>query len=298
MKKVLLIFFICIFAPKGYGQDSIMVSDNAQFNAVVNCFSGYKTSPTGYFLSAQIEKANKSNGVFRNLIRLWYGENNDEYINLLYDIYPTEELARSGLKNEYGDKEQRLIVDWNSVFGTSVLIDLKGTSFREVSNRAKRLTQINRTYDYSKEKFDNRDTVVFDISFEGINLTESFKLEGVDIETQLNASYYSCEKHIIDIQGSNNKAWAEIAKAPKRKGQALHFIAVSANDRDIAGEKIRLTGSVSGLKATAIINSVDIYLPRSMKALTKHSGAITWLTVQEYWCAVAGPPLKVSLNLG
>lgn len=120
---------------------------------------------------------------------------------------------------------------------------------------------------------------IFDLSFEGISLYGSKRLEGVDAETGLNVSYYNRERRTITFRGTEGKAWGEIVKAPRRKGKALHFIAVQSNEGGLNDEKIRVTGSVNDLKAVAIVNSVDIYIPRSWKALTKIKSQIIWLTV-------------------
>ena len=276
-----------------FGQDWITVADDSQLNAVIKGFSGYNEPPTGRYLSVQIEKANAVNGIYRNVVRLWYGKGKDEYVNLLYNTFPTEDAARAALKSEYNNDGKVLLMDWDAVQGASQTFNLSDVNFKqEQYSRGASLRQSRASRKAASVRKQNRQEQIFELSFEGVNLYGSNRLEGLDAKTGLNASFYNREKRIINIQGTEGKAWAEIVKAPRRKGNALHFIAVKPNDKDVAGEKLRVTGSISGLNAVEVVNSVDIYVPRSWKALTKIEPGFTWLTVQEYWCATAGIPVE------
>ena len=287
-----LLFVIALFTSLvAVGQEKIMVSDNPQFNAIVKGFFGYPSSPTGTYLSVQIEKANLVNGVYRNVVRLWYGKGNADYINLVYNTFPTEKDAINGQKEEMRNGERYVYIDWNAMEGTSKVIDLTGATFKEdAKNGQAKSRSIKRASGSYSDKV--KEEKSFALTFEGLSLDSKRGLGGTDSESGFNADYYSQEKRIVTLLGTDGKSWVALEKAPKKKGNALHFKAIAANDRDVGGDKIRITGSVSGLNAVEIINSVDIFVPCSMKALTKIESAITWLTVQEYWCASAGIPVE------
>lgn len=291
MHKILACLLCCFLSLVSQGQERFIMTDHSKLGAVVKGFSGYQDSPTGKFIYAQIEKANYANGVYRNVIRLWYGEGNNDYINLLYSTYPTEQQALSALHNDNRNGEKHVIVDWDAVSTSSQTISLTGASFysETFSLQSRKSTRV------SKVTSVNRNTTTLEtdlnLSFEGLTLTENGFLEGVDAETGLNTSYYSRDSRIISLQGTEGKAWVELCDSPRREGKSVHFKAVTPNDRDIYGEKIRITGSISQLKAVEVVNSVDIYIPCSWKALINSDKAINWLTVQEYWCATAGVPI-------
>lgn len=116
-----------------YGQSKITVSENEVFNTIVKGFSGYPESPTGYFISLQVEKANQQGGVFRNVVRLWFGEGINEYINLLYQVFPSEGLAKAALTEEINNDGNVLLMNWDAVKGTSMVVSLKNTHFSEQS---------------------------------------------------------------------------------------------------------------------------------------------------------------------
>ena len=291
MKKIVSFIFLLVVYVALWGQEQLMVSDNPQFNLIIKGFSGFPDSPTGGYLSAQIEKANLVNGVYRNVVRLWYGKGNSDYINLVYNTFPSEAEAKAALKDEIRGAGKVVYLDWDALDGTSKTINLTQTNFKKEtvdaethSGSSKRLAQ--------KGRLLSKEEKVFELSFEGVKLNGQKGWKGTDSRTGLNTDYFSRDKRIITLQGTTRKSWAELVPAPKRKGNVLHFIAAAANDRDIAGDKVRVTGSVNGLNATEIVNSVDIFVPCSMKALTNIESAITWLTIQEYWCAAAGIPVE------
>ena len=290
MKKILSIVVLFVFSAALWGQERLMVSDNPQFNEIVKKFSGYPSSPTGKYLSVQIEKANAVNGVYRNVVRLWYGKGNADYINLVYNTFPTESEAKAALKSEIKNGGSIVYIDWDAMIKSSITIDLSHASFKEVTNKGIANSKSVKRMAGKKPEVKTEEKS-FDLSFDGLELDQQRGWKGRDGETGFNANYYSRDKRIVTLQGTEGKSWAELAKAPRRKGDALHFTAAVANDRDIAGDKLRVTGSVSGLNATEIVNSVDIYIPCSWKSLTKIESGITWLTIQEYWCASAGIPV-------
>lgn len=292
MQKVIACFLCCFLSLGLYAQERMTMTDQEQFSAIVKGFSGYQDSPSGKFIYAQIEKANYADGVYRNVIRLWYGNGGNDYINLLYGTYPTEEQALSSLHDDYRIGGKHLIVDWDAVVRSCQTINLTGATFysEPYSISSKKRQSANKAN--SLNRVDNRHESELNLSFEGLILNENGLLEGKDVETGLNANYYSRDSRIITLQGVTGKAWVELCDAPKRKGKVARFKAVTPNDRDIYGEKIRITGSINQLKATEVVNSVDIFVPCSWKALTKSDKAINWLTVQEYWCATAGVPVE------
>lgn len=364
MKKVFFTLFVSILCAASYGQSKITVSDNDEFNAIVKGFSGYPESPTGSYLSLQVEKANKRRGVYRNVIRLWYGKANNRYVNLLYQVFASEDLAKAALLEEINNDGKVLLVDWDAVKGSSMVISLKNTNFFELETKRVfvRAEKRDVMYDGYKpvERKVERESVVeppdgrnkrftlpnyvkdneiirvyingvlqrpskykvhptkkcivfnrapkrgksitisnsitlheidFNVSFEGLMVDEGLtSLKGKDMKTGFNADYYSWTKKYITLQGTTGKAWPEIVDAPGREGNALHMKAMGANGRDVAGDKVRITGSVVGLNAVEIVNSVDVYVPETWEMLTESEGGITWLTVQEYWCASAGIP--------
>ena len=293
MRKFFLLLVCYLVTVCMMAQEQMVVSNDAQFNAIVKGFIGYPASPTGNFLSVQIEKANYSNGVYRNVIRLWYGKGNSDYTNLLYQTFPTEEQALAALHDDNQIGEKRVVIDWDAVKGSSQTISLSGVSFRQenvdwaIVNKSE--TSNLKTAD---RKNQSHETELY-LSFEGLTLNNNNGLlEGIDAKTGLNTNFYSRDRRIITIRGTTGKAWVELCEAPKRKGKVAHFKAVSPNDHDIYGDKVRITGNINQLKAVELVSSVDIFVPYSWKALTKTDKSISWLTVQEYWCASAGIPVE------
>ena len=290
MKKILTLLLLLFVSVVLWGQETIIVSDNPQFNAIVKGFSGYPSSPTGTYVSVQIEKANPVNGVYRNVVRLWYDKGSSDYINLVYNTFPTEKEARKAQKEVIENGDKIIYIDWDAVEGSSKTIDLSKATFKEVSidgqsakHSLRRAARVRRKAEKEEKSFE--------LSFEGLILDSQRGLLGIDSRSGFNANYYSHYKRIVSLQGTDGKSWASIERAPKRDGNALHFKAAVANDKDVGGDKLRVTSSVNDLNATEIVNSVDIYIPCSWRALTKIEGGISWLTIQEYWCASAGIPV-------
>ena len=367
MKRILCIILLSLTHLFVYGQMVMTVSDNEAFNAVVKGFRGYESLPSVFFLSFQIEKANHNGDVYRNVLRMWYGKNPSDYINLLYQTFPTKEIAEASLLSYYQNGEKLLIVDWDAVPFGAKNIDLGHTNFYLKSVDAKTIPKkgikkenISSLYtvdirevdkapviekpdgkrtrftlpNYVSNKQDvkvyinnklqdpqnyiihpskkcvvfkktpkrcskitvsnafNLTVVEYAMSFDGLTLENTRYLKGIDNKTGLNTTYFSFDKHNITFKGTQGKAYVELADPAGYSDLAAHFKALAPNDKDIYGEKVRITGSINHLNAVEIINSVDVFIPRAWNALTQQDNNIDWLTVQEYWCSEAGVPIK------
>lgn len=128
--------------------------------------------------------------------------------------------------------------------------------------------------------------VTFETDFKNVSLEKNMtRIVGATEDVNLKINFESSDRE---------KAWAEICKAPNRRGlNALHFQFRDVNVLDENGneKKGRIQnefGAAAGFRH--FVNEVDVFLPEEMRHLLDYSGKIGWFTLQEYWNDVYNAP--------
>lgn len=119
-----------------YAQEEESVSDNAAFNEF--CLSIYSPQleyKRSSIRSVEVRKAKPKDDLYQNMVRIWFV--NQTYINLLNEVFPSEQSAISALPEHYECQYGTFVFAWDAIDSNSISFNLRDAKLRSFTRQEK-----------------------------------------------------------------------------------------------------------------------------------------------------------------
>lgn len=117
-----------------YAQEEGSVSDNASFNMFcLSIYSPQLEHKRTSIRSVEVRKAKPKDDLYQNMVRIWFAD--QTYINLLNEIFPSEQSAISALPEHYECQYGIFDFAWDAIDSNTISINLRDAQLRSFTRQ-------------------------------------------------------------------------------------------------------------------------------------------------------------------